>query len=50
MSQGQRRAASDWFDHTLNSRLNDTRTGAIILIMDRLHEDDFAGHVLAQED
>jgi hypothetical protein len=50
LSQVQPRVASDWFDHTLNSRLNDTRTGAIILIMDRLHEDDLAGHVLAQED
>jgi hypothetical protein len=50
LSQAQRQAASDWFDHTLYSRLNDTRTGAIILIMHRLHEDDLAGHVLAQED
>jgi predicted phage terminase large subunit-like protein len=50
LSRIQRQAANDWFDHTLYSRLNDTRTGAIILIMHRLHEDDLAGHVLAQED
>ena len=50
MSQAQRQAANDWFDHTLYSRLNDIRTAAIILIMHRLHEDDLAGHVLAQED
>ena len=50
LSQAQRQAANDWFDHTLYSRLNDTRTGAIILIMHRLHEDDLVGHVLAQED
>jgi hypothetical protein len=50
LSQAQRQAANDWFDHTLYSRLNDTGTGAIILIMQRLHEDDLAGHVLAQED
>src|SRR5215472_13610708 len=50
LSQAQRQAANDWFDHTLYSRLNDTRTGAIILIMHRLHEDDLTGHVLAQED
>jgi predicted phage terminase large subunit-like protein len=50
LSQNQRQAANDWFDHTLYSRLNDTRSGAIILIMHRLHEDDLAGHVLAQED
>jgi predicted phage terminase large subunit-like protein len=50
LSRIQRQAANDWFDHTLYSRLNDTRMGAIILIMHRLHEDDLAGHVLAQED
>jgi hypothetical protein len=33
-------AANDWFDHTLYSRLNDTRSGAITVIMHRLHEDD----------
>src|SRR5438445_3279440 len=49
LSQAQRRAANEWFDHTLYSRLNDKRTGAIVLIMHRLHEDDLAGHVLAQE-
>ena len=50
LSRTQRQAASDWYDHTLYSRLNDNRTGAIILIMHRLHEDDLAGHVLAQQD
>jgi len=50
LSQAQRRAANDWFDHTLYSRLNDKQTGSIILIMHRLHEDDLVGHVLAQED
>jgi len=49
LSQAQRRAANEWFDHTLYSRLNDKLTGAIVLIMHRLHEDDLAGHVLAQE-
>src|SRR5271167_3352048 len=49
LSQTQRQAANEWFDHTLYSRLNDKRKGAIILIMHRLHEDDLVGHVLAQE-
>jgi hypothetical protein len=35
LSQTQRRAANDWYDHTLYSRLNDNRTGVIILIMHR---------------
>ena len=38
LSQTQRQAANDWFDHTLYSRLNDTRSGSIIVIMHRLHE------------
>ena len=49
LSQAQRQAANEWFDHTLYSRLNDKRKGAIVLIMHRLHEDDLVGHVLAQE-
>ena len=49
LSQTQRQAANDWFDHTLYSRQNDKRRGAIVVIMQRLHEDDPVGHVLAQE-
>jgi hypothetical protein len=49
LSQAQRQAANEWFDHTLYSRLNDKRKGAIVLIMHRLHEDDLVGHVLAHE-
>jgi predicted phage terminase large subunit-like protein len=49
LSDTQRQAANDWFDHTLYSRQNDKRRGAIVIIMQRLHEDDLAGHVLGQE-
>ena len=49
LSQTQRRAANEWFDHTLYSRLNDKLEGAIVLIMHRLHEEDLVGHVLAHE-
>ena len=49
LSDARRRAANEWFDHTLYSRLNDKRHGAIVIIMQRLHEDDLVGHVLAQE-
>jgi predicted phage terminase large subunit-like protein len=49
LSQAQRKAANQWFDHTLYSRLNDKRQGAIVIVMQRLHEDDLIGHVLAQE-
>ncbi len=49
LSDAQRQAANEWFSHTLYSRLNDKRNGAIVIIMQRLHEDDLVGHVLAQE-
>jgi predicted phage terminase large subunit-like protein len=50
LSDAQRQAANDWYDNTLYGRLNDKRRGAIVIIMQRLHEDDLTGHVLAQED
>ncbi len=49
LSDTQRQAANDWYDHTLYSRQNDKRRGAIVIIMQRLHEDDLVGHVLDQE-
>jgi predicted phage terminase large subunit-like protein len=50
LSDVQRKATNEWFDHTLYSRLNDKRHGTIVIIMQRLHEDDLVGHVLAQEE
>ena len=49
VSEAQRQAANEWFDHTLYCRQNDKRRGAIVIIMQRLHEDDLVGHVLGQE-
>jgi predicted phage terminase large subunit-like protein len=49
ISETQRKAVNDWYDHTLLSRLNNKRDGCIILIMQRLHEDDLVGHVLGKE-
>jgi predicted phage terminase large subunit-like protein len=49
LSETQRKAVNDWFDHTLYSRLNNKKGGCIILIMQRLHEDDLVGHVLGVE-
>ena len=42
----QRQNGNDWFDHTLLGRLDDKRNGCIIIVMQRLHEDDLTGHVL----
>ena len=49
LSDTRRSAVNDWYDHTLLSRLNDKREGVIIIIMQRLHQDDLVGHVLGQE-
>src|SRR5437762_13288355 len=49
LSEAQRKAANEWFDHTLYSRVNDKRHGAIVIIMQRLQEDDLVGHVLGQQ-
>jgi predicted phage terminase large subunit-like protein len=45
LSDARRASVNEWYDHTLSSRLNDKRNGCIILIMQRLHEDDLVGHV-----
>jgi predicted phage terminase large subunit-like protein len=48
LSETQRNAVNDWYQHTLYSRLNNKSTGCVILIMQRLHEDDLVGHLLEQ--
>jgi hypothetical protein len=49
LSQPRRNAVKEWYDHSLMSRLNDKARGCIVIIMQRLHQDDLVGHVLAQE-
>ena len=44
------RARPDWYFNTLLSRLDDKQNGAIVLVMQRLHEDDLAGVVLRSSD
>ena len=46
LSDTQRKAVNDWYDHTLLTRLDNKNTGCIIVIMQRLHEDDLVGHLL----
>jgi predicted phage terminase large subunit-like protein len=47
-SDTRRKTVNTWFGETLASRLNDPKSGAIVLVMQRLHDDDLAGHVLEQ--
>ena len=49
LSESRRNAGNDWFDNTLVSRLNSKQDGCIIIIMQRLHQDDLVAHVLEQE-
>jgi predicted phage terminase large subunit-like protein len=49
ISDVQRQRVNNWYADTLYTRLNDKKTGCIILIMQRLHEDDLVGHVLGKE-
>lgn len=50
ISDALRQATNEWFAHTLYTRLNDKRSGCIIIIMQRLHEDDLVGCVQQMED
>lgn len=49
ISDAQRTRVNEWFGRTLYSRLNHQKTGVIILVMQRLHQDDLVGHVQEQE-
>lgn len=48
LSEVQREGALIWWDETMSTRLNDPKTGRKIIVMQRLHERDLSGHVLAQ--
>jgi len=48
MSEPARRRVIDWYAGTLVSRLNDKENGPIVVVMQRLHENDLAGHLLGQ--
>ena len=47
-SEKARRAVNDWYGTTLISRLDDKESGSVILVMQRLHEDDLAGKLLRE--
>lgn len=49
-SKVSRQRVLDNWDHTISTRLNHPRDSAIICVMQRLHADDLAGHLLEQEE
>ena len=50
LSAAGRRAAIEFYENTLSTRLNDKRTGAIVIVMQRLHEEDLVGYLLDKDD
>ena len=49
-SEVQRKGVISWYSNTLVSRLNNKNDDAIIVIQQRLHEDDLVGHLLRTGD
>jgi predicted phage terminase large subunit-like protein len=49
LSETRRNGVNEWYDNTLLSRLNSKENGVIILVMQRLHQDDLVGHVRDQQ-
>jgi predicted phage terminase large subunit-like protein len=49
-SDTQRQAVNDWYASTLASRLNNKQKGAIITVMQRLHQYDLAGLLIERGD
>lgn len=43
-----RQTTVDWWTRAMSTRNNDPRTGARVIVMQRVHENDLAGHVLRQ--
>ena len=50
LSETRRNGANEWYNNTLLSRLNSKKTGVIVIVMQRLHQDDLVGHVLEREE
>lgn len=47
-SEAERQSVLDTYDHSVVTRLNDPAKSGIAVIMQRLHEQDLVGHVLAK--
>lgn len=48
-SEAARKRVNEFYSNTLLSRIDNPATGAIVIVMQRLHEDDLAGHLLEKE-
>lgn len=50
MSDAERTSVNDWFRNSVISRLDNKKDGAIVIVMQRLHEDDLVGHLTERDD
>lgn len=48
-SEDIREGTVRWWSETMPSRLNNRKTGAMIVVMQRVHEGDLSGHILASD-
>ena len=48
MNKQWRGHVNQWFEHTFATRLDDKRKGAIVLVMQRLHQHDLSGYLLGK--
>lgn len=49
-SEAVRESTLAWWDESMSTRLNDPKTGAFIIVMQRLHENDLSGHILSKDE
>jgi predicted phage terminase large subunit-like protein len=47
-SDAVRKATLDWFDVVMSTRVNDPKTAAKVVVMQRCHQQDLSGHLIEQ--
>jgi predicted phage terminase large subunit-like protein len=47
-SDSVRKGTNDWFDVVMSTRVNDPKTAARVVVMQRCHQQDLSGHLLEQ--
>ena len=49
LSNNKREFTNEWFDNTFSTRLNNKKTGIILVVMQRLHPNDLSGYLLKRD-
>lgn len=50
VSRVERSKALDWYDHTFSTRLNNKKKGVIVVLMQRLNQEDLSDHLLKNKE